>query len=138
MKQMNPFDIAKVIVSANLTKILPRDSSGHAKTVLVPGSDGKQYEVILRRGDGYISAECRLMTGKGEFVCKGSKITLCKHGLAAILTAAKDSGISIGIAKNEKNADLLLRLGGRKVVAWSLNIPDRKFYLIAKTATCRK
>ena len=101
--------------AARFGKVLSRDRDGRVKTVLLPGTDGKQYQVILRRRGG-LSTECRLDTGHGHLACAGnSNGHVCYHSIAAVQVASKDAGLSARFCATEKAATRLARLGGIKV-----------------------
>ena len=102
----------KARAAAQFGKITSRDRDGRVKTVLVPGSDGKQYQVILRRSPG-LSTECRLDTGHGHLACKSNANGyICYHSMAALTLASIDKGLSVRFCTTEYAAALLARLGG--------------------------
>ena len=105
----------KARAAARFGKVLSRDKDGRARTVLVPGSSGKQYQVILRRAGG-LSTECRLDTGHGHLACKGnSNGHVCYHSIAAVALATGDAGLSARFCGTEAAAKRLTRLGGSVV-----------------------
>ncbi len=103
---------ARHIAEINLCSITSRNGDGEVKTVTVPGTDGKQYQVIIRRENGFWTTECRLDCGKAGYDdCRGNAITVCYHGFAAIFTAAKDSGCRVhSVTESLKAATRLKRL----------------------------
>ena len=128
------FEVAKFVAKSGLAHVTSRDYVGMVKTVIVPGSEAKQYNVILRRGLGYIAAECQLLTGGGAIPCEGGRETLCRHSIAAIIVAALDKGKVVSFAKDEKAANKLMNFGGMLVSAWSVYRPTKRFYFIVKGA----
>jgi len=102
----------KARAAARFGHVLSRDKEGRVKTVLLPGTDGKQYQVILRRRGG-LSTECRLDTGHGHLACAGnSNGHVCYHSLAAVTLASRDAGLTARFCGTEKAAKRLKRLGG--------------------------
>ena len=105
----------KARAAARFGKVMSRDKDDRVKTVLLPGSAGKQYQVILRRGRG-LSTECRLDTGHGHLACAGnSNGHVCYHSIAAVTLASQDAGLSAHFCATEKAAIRLARLGGTLV-----------------------
>lgn len=103
---------ARAIADAGLVSITKRDKDGKAKVLVVPGTKGKQYQVILRRS-GTWTVECSLITPAGEVACKGnSNGYICYHSLAAIFTAAKECRCCVKVIESRDGADRLARLGG--------------------------
>lgn len=102
--------------SARFAKIVSRSNT--RAVVLVPGHEGKQYKVILRKynvhGESVTSAECLLTTGVGDSLCKGNKTVkgICYHSMAAI-EAVCVSGNPVWTA-NREDAIRLSHLGGKK------------------------
>ena len=101
--------------AARFGKVTSRDRDGRVKVVLLPGTNGKQYQVILRR-EGTLSTECRLDTGHGHLGCKGnSNGHVCYHSIAAVALASQDAGLSARLCSTETAAKRLARLGGTLV-----------------------
>ena len=101
--------------AARFGQVLSRDRDGRVKTVLVPGSDGKQYQVILRRGAA-LTTECRLDTGHGHLDCAGNANGhVCYHSIAAVALASRDAGLNARFCATETAAKRLARLGGTLV-----------------------
>ena len=105
----------KARASARFGKVTSRDRDGRVKVVLLPGTDGKQYQVILRRGAA-LTTECRLDTGHGHLDCKGnSNGHVCYHSIAAVALASRDAGLNARFCATERAAKRLARLGGTLV-----------------------
>jgi len=105
----------KARAAARFGHVLSRDKEGRVKTVLLPGTDGKQYQVILRRSPS-LSTECRLDTEHGHLACAGnSNGHVCYHSLAAVTLASRDAGLSARFCATETAARRLARLGGTLV-----------------------
>jgi len=91
LKRKPKSDIASLFVGVT------QEKDGRPKVLVVPGSQGKRYRVILRRSftstaNGrmfVISAECAVETGAGHLSCPGNspkrgRHTICYHSRAAI------------------------------------------------------
>ncbi len=80
--------------------VLARNEAGNIRKAVVPGSRGKQYEVIIRRfnGKGLVTLECLLTAGNmGYTAClgnstKGERGTICYHSRSALDFAAQEKG----------------------------------------------
>lgn len=78
---------------APLGKITARDKHNRVRAVVMPGSEGKQYRIIIRRFDAaVISCECSLLTNIGDQTCQGNIHGVCRHSIAAIIKAMADQG----------------------------------------------
>jgi hypothetical protein len=106
-------DVARTFVG-----VLSRTKSGKAHTVLVPGSDAKQYHVILRRFSDRITAECRLQNGIGHLACPGNSWTktVCYHSRAAIDFALAEAGMKAYWCTSEQDQlNLLPAIAGQEI-----------------------
>jgi len=126
---------ARHIAGMGLCSITSRDRDGRARTVTVPGTDGKRYQVIIRRSNGSWSTECRLECGLAGYQnCPGNAVTVCYHSFAAIFTAGMDNGCRVhSVTESLKAASLLKRLIKAKAVIKGLHShQDRKkwFHLV--------
>ena len=97
--------------------ILQYDKDNKPKVFVVPGSEGKQYRVILRRGNGVVSTECHLLVGGDNTVaCKGnSNGAVCKHALTAVSKATDLANLSISFCEDEKSAKRLSNVSHGRV-----------------------
>lgn len=99
-------DIAKLFIG-----VTSRDKNNLPKTVVVPGSSGKQYQVIIRRPKiGLVELECRLIAGNlGYIDCKGNSLahTLCYHSRAAFEFIAAETNRSVRWCVDEEDAKRL-------------------------------
>lgn len=106
----------KAKAGVQFAAITSRDNQNRVKTVLVPGSEGKQYEVIIRREkvNGLIvfSGECNCKTSCGNVPCKGNGKSVCYHVLIGIMKAVEEHGTKIAFCADEKRAKKLSNLGG--------------------------
>jgi hypothetical protein len=111
-------DKARRIAKMGLCSITSRDRDGKAKTVTVPGSEGKRYQVIIKRRNGYWTTECRLECGPAGYKdCLGNSITVCYHSFAAIFAAGLDNGCRVhSVTESLKAAGRLKRLVKKAVI----------------------
>lgn len=109
---------ARRIAEMGLCSITSWDREGRAKTVTIPGTNGKQYQSIIRRQNGAWSTECRLdCGGRGYQDCPGNTKTVCYHFFAAIFAAGLDNGCRVhSVTESLKAASLLKRLVKRAVI----------------------
>lgn len=106
-------------------KILTRNCAGRVTSVLVPGTDGKNYTVHVSRDGATMHTSCFCnTTGKP---CLSQ--TVCYHALAAIQVIANDGGHGVVWCKSEEGAHNLLHLGGVGVVSAERN-NKKKFGVI--------
>lgn len=105
---------AKAIVRYGLHHVLQRDRDGVVRVVVVPGTEGKQYHVILRRDGEKMTTECRLMIGIGEVDCEGSINGVCYHAVVAVEVAAREKQLHLAWTKCEGDATRRTHLGGKK------------------------
>lgn len=102
--------VYKAKQAATFSKILARDVSGRVTSVLTPGSDGKQYRVILRR-NGHITTECQCQTSGGDVACQGNQHAVCYHSLAALIVAAEARDGQVSFCESKDKADNLSHTG---------------------------
>ncbi len=99
---------ARIIMQAYLTKTLDVDKQQRPRVVLVPGSEGKQYQVIIRRPDkNTITCECSVCTSCGDQPCKGNTRTVCYHSIAAILHCVREKQRRAWVCGDLRSAQLL-------------------------------
>jgi hypothetical protein len=106
--------------AARFAHVEQTDGDKKVRRVSLPGSDGKRYQVIIRRdaqhgfGKRVITTECRQMVAGDNFVpCKGNTNGhVCYHSVAAVLVAAEKSGHSVAVCKTYGDAQRLSRMGG--------------------------
>ncbi len=90
-------------------KVLNRDGKGRPVTVLVPGHEGRQYEVIVHRGvhagHAAMLPECSLVTALGPVPCPAaSHGLLCYHAMAALILCASDQRMQVRFCKSFSHA----------------------------------
>lgn len=109
---------AQTIARYGLATVLDADAKGTVKTVAVPGTDAKSYQVILRRENGAITTECLLNTGAGTQACKGNGNGICYHSMTAVIMAASKSGGKLTLhsttANARKSGGLLVKITSRQ------------------------
>lgn len=97
---------------AEFVQVLKSDDEDRPYLFLVPGHQGRRYQVELERNGG-LRAHCRCMTSAppGQY-CKGNFHTVCYHIGAACLVAAETQGKVLSWCDNEDDAERLARVGG--------------------------
>ncbi len=108
---VNRIEKEHAIANMNLIGVTKRDADKRIKVANVPGSDGKQYQVIIRR-NGSITAEFALITGNGEERCLGNLNSLCYHSLAVLVQSAHEAEKLVAFCNQKENAELRARIGG--------------------------
>ena len=107
--------------AAEFTNSLKTDSRGRVTAGLVPGHNGKLYDVLLTRSkkDGVqiISTQCTCRNDKTP--CKGNANQLCYHSLAAILAGAAKNKVRVAFCKTRESADKLSNIGGATCIVHS-------------------
>ena len=132
--------VQKSKAGARFAKTLSRDRFGRAREVLVPGSKGKRYHVLLKRlAKGLIMAECFCDAGAiGMAHCRCTS-TVCYHIITAIMHAAKEKGFVVLVPEkdkgghgNEANARRLVNLhrGARLMRVISRNAPHAEVWVV--------
>lgn len=104
------FEKARAIVKHNLHKIMARDAKGLVRHVLVPGTEGKQYNVHLTRTGNTIKATCELITGYNTLPCRGNHRGLCTHALTALVAAAETQTRTLAFCTTPTKAKRLSNL----------------------------
>lgn len=102
----------KARAAALFGKIAERDGEGRVKVVLVPGSEAKVYQVIIRRNNNLMTCECNCQTSLGNVPCQGNDKTVCYHSMAALILSGGEVELSFC---NSKTDALRLTNLGRKV-----------------------
>lgn len=113
LKRKPKSDIASLFVG-----VLSRDKNGRPKTLVVPGSAGKSYHVIVRRYDNrVVTLECNLNTSGGLIACKGNSSrynvkseTICYHSIAAFDKCLSLAGLKGMWCKDYQSAEKLNRM----------------------------
>ena len=130
--------VKKAKAAAAFAGIVTRDKDGKAKTITVPGTKGKQYQVIVRRitnkkGHVYkVTTECRVSAGGCGYVnCPGNPKHVCYHSLAAFLAMAK--GHQVAFCSTWEDAKRLSHLNQGKVgILASHNGSGRLYTVVSK------
>jgi hypothetical protein len=125
----NRIDKAHRIAELGLIGVLTRDNENRITSASVPGSNGKKYEVIVRRNGG-ITTECRLDIGIGHEQCKGNRMTVCYHSLAVLILCAMEADRGISFCKKEVDAERLSRIEGTVVKIAPFRTPERPMYMV--------
>lgn len=89
------------------TSVLHKTKTKIGATILVPGTDGKQYHVILRwiklDGEMALRAECLKKIGVGHKDCSGNCVSVCYHVMAAVIRYASENNKKISICHNRNH-----------------------------------
>ena len=82
--------------------------------VIVPGSHGKQYLVLLRVSNKVYTGECLLMVGDQTTPCPSTPHDgVCYHILAALIAAARGFNQKLSFTESQANAVKLSNIGGK-------------------------
>jgi hypothetical protein len=127
-----PDRVEKAKSALFFAKINQFDADGKAKSVIVPGSNGKQYQVIIRRLRGVMSTELLLVVNN-----QAVKPTYCKtmtyHALTAVSLAAKEQGYNVTWTANREDAVRLSRLGGTVFHIYNFDNPQDVMWGVLKS-----
>lgn len=96
--------------ASEFAQIVSRDFKGRVKSVLVPGHEGKRYQVFLKRGNGTLLTECQLETGMGFIPCPGAGRSVCYHQMAGVIATAHDAGYEVQFCPDRHCADNIQKL----------------------------
>ena len=114
---------AALLVTGNFYNVTAL-THNRVKAVVIPGSQAKQYEVLLTvwklHAGQAMYTECRVSTAVGNPPCKGnSNGHICYHALTALMVRAARSNVSILFCSTAEDAERLSRLGGKVVDIYS-------------------
>lgn len=133
----NPIIKARMIAKMSLPAILDRDKKKRAKTVLVPGSDGKTYQVVIKRHPkraNYlesITTLCQLQTGGGPLPCPGNNNGhICYHSFSAILFAAYEKDINTAICGSYEHAKHVANFKNKDAKIIHIKGSKKYYYLV--------
>lgn len=106
-----PERVEKAKAAMFFAKVSQYDAEGKVKAVFVPGSNGKQYQVIIRRKAGSMSTELLLIVNNQAVKpTYGAQITY--QQMSAVMLSAKEQGYSVTWTANRLDAVKLSNLGG--------------------------
>ena len=103
----------KADVARQFVGVLSRNKEGKLTVLVVPGSNGKQYHVIVRRypNKNLITMECHLNVGAaGMEVCPGNYVTICYHSRAAFDFVVAESGMKTAWCEDLQSVSKLMKL----------------------------
>jgi hypothetical protein len=110
-KENLPDRIQKAKAAMLFAKVSQYDTEGKVKSVLLPGSEGRQYQVIIRRKAGQMSTELLLIANNSQIKpTYGAQITY--HQMSAVMLSAKEQGYTVTWTANRIDAVKLSNLGG--------------------------
>lgn len=114
--------------------ILQSDKMNRPALLKVPGSEGKSYNVIIKRDTKYnlVEVECNLdCNHHGYQACKGNSKTICKHSRAAINFLMIKAGFKVRWFDTYEKAFKML-MGGKIIVVKSKQSQDKAWVVINK------
>lgn len=99
---------------AEFVHVLARDSEGRPTLFNVPGHEGRQYKIELKRNGG-LQATCRQFDRRGYYqtVCKGNQHCVCYHVLASCTVAASEQGKELSWCESQQDAERLSNIEGK-------------------------
>lgn len=119
---MNSSTAKKVREALPFSAILKRDKKNRPTLVQVPGTEGKTYNVIIRRlrvneTFSKITLECNLVVGIGYISCLGNSPrkgthVICKHSRTALNLVLFEAGRKVRWFDSYEAA-VKMRMGGK-------------------------
>ena len=106
-----PNRIEKAKAAIHFAAVTQYDRDGKIRSVILPGTNGKQYQVIVRRANGFSTELLLLVNGNQVKPSYAAQITY--HQMAVVMLAAKENGYKISWCANENDAHRLEKLGGK-------------------------
>ena len=79
------------------------DQLGRPCLFLIPGHEGRRYEVSIVRNNGAIHTYCRRDSDRASD-CPGSLYNTCYHSIAAVMKAARVVGLKTAVCRDEASA----------------------------------
>ena len=131
-KKNLPSRIAKAKAAIAFAKVIQRNKDRQIKSIVLPGSEGKRYQVIIRRDNKRLSTELLLLTGNCGYIKPRYSAQITYHQMAAIMMAANEAGYKIAWAANVNDAKRLERLGGKLFCLHNFDNPSNLMYGIMK------
>jgi len=114
--------------------VLQSDKLNRPTVLKIPGSEGKSYNVIIKRIDfqGLIEVECNLdCNHHGYQPCKGNSKTICKHSRAAINFLMIKAGFKVRWFDSYEKAYRMM-MAGKIIVIKSKQSSDKAWVVINK------
>lgn len=105
-----PSRIEKARAAVHFAKVAQYEN-GNVKVVIVPGSESKQYHVILRREGGKLSSEVNLLVNSQIIAPAWQAQHISYHAMAAVEVAA--TAYKVTWFANEDDARRYSRFGGQ-------------------------
>ncbi|MFA5166570.1 MAG: hypothetical protein WC449_04755 [Candidatus Paceibacterota bacterium] len=127
-----PDRVEKAKAAINFAKVSQYDTDGKVKSVLVPGSEGKQYQVIIRRSRGVMSTELLLVVNNQTVKPTYAK-NITYHSLTAVMIAAKEQGYNVTWTVNREDAVRLSRIGGTVFHIYNFDNPQELMWGVMRT-----
>lgn len=118
-----PSRVEKARAAIHFVKVTQYDRDGRVKVVIVPGSQSRQYQVILRRDEKF-SSEVNLLVN-GQIVAPEWKaLHISYHTMAAVEIAASENGYKVTWFASEGDARRYARFGGQVCKIHNFNNPN--------------
>lgn len=112
-KKNLPNRVEKANAAQKFAQVIQRDRNDKIKSIIIPGSNGKRYQVIIRRGKNGLSTELLLLQGNHGYVKPDYTKQITYHQMATVQMAANESGYKISWCANRDDAIRLAKLGGK-------------------------
>jgi len=136
-KKLDQLSRARMIVALDHIKVTGV-SGDKIRSAIVPGTEAKQYEVILSRQGPVILTECNLMlNGNNKTRCQGDK-WICYHAIAAVIASAKENGFVVKYCKDYQSAQKIVRMGGKVYKVRAKNNRNKTHYLVVNKENAPK
>jgi len=105
--------VKKAKAAMLFAKVQQYDAEGRIRAVIVPGSQGKQYHIILKRNKGSFVTEVNLLVN-GNLVAPSWKAQhISYHVMAAIELAAQEHSYNVIWFANFQDAKRYSNFGGQ-------------------------
>ena len=125
--------VEKAKAAMLFAKVSQYNTEGKVKSVLLPGSEGRQYQVIIRRKAGQMSTELLLIANNSQIKpTYGAQITY--HQMSAVMLSAKEQGYNVTWTANRLDAVKLSNLGGTVFHISNFDNPTNMMWGVMKKA----
>ena len=105
-----PNRVAKAKAAMHFAQVTQYDANGKIRSVILPGSNGKTYQVIVRRNGCFSTELLMLVNGHQRKPRYAAQITY--HQLTVAMLAAQEAGFKVTWTSNEQDSKNLSNLGG--------------------------
>lgn len=126
-----PNRVEKAKAAMQFAKVTQRDKDGKIRSVILPGSEGKRYQVILRRDNRGLTSELLLLVNNSQLK-PGYTNQITYHQMAAVQMAANGNGYKVAWCANKNDAERLAKLGGRIFTFRNFDNRESVMYAVIK------